>query len=115
MSDKKEKNLDIIEKSDETYKDKKGGFQGWMKEHKLMAIIIIAFAALLIYRIGAFVINTTGTETENEKLTAVTLAVAENVNISKATLMSGRISAVEEAAIYPLAASKSDLDIAPSL
>lgn len=82
--------------------EKKANFITWMKNHKIAAVLIIAFAVLLVYRIGAFAVNSSGNNASEEVLTSVKLVEADYTSISKATPMSGRISAVEEAAIYPM-------------
>lgn len=85
---------------------KKEGFMAWMKAHKVVAVIIIALALLCVYRIGSFVYDSVNKTAEDEALTAVKVTTAEYATISKATPMSGRISAVEEAAIYPMGQGK---------
>ena len=83
-------------------RNKDEGIFAWMKRHKITSVIIIFLIVLTIYRIGDFVADKISPQEEETTLTSVKVATVGFENISKVTPMSGRISAVEEAAIYPL-------------
>ncbi len=77
-----------------------------MKKNKVIIVIVVLLGILCLYRIGTFAAGKISPEVDETKLTAVKIAVAEYMDISKATPMSGRISASQEAAIIPMAAGQ---------
>lgn len=78
----------------------------WAKAHKVAAVLIIALAAITVFRLITFGMDLANPTVEEGKIISVRVSEAEYTSIAKASPLSGRISPVEEAAIVPLAAGK---------